>query len=171
MTRRTNLLTAASVLGLGLLLAACGGSSSDSAATTTSPPSTAATTTTIPTATQVVAACNAAENAIQPIAEAIEAGGSTMDFATLDDLVEAAVAPAQNCQTTMQASIPGLPAAAQGPAGQFASATGQIIALLKAPPTEAAAVPGWAAQLQAVVNGPGGAAKAALAAADPTFAP
>ena len=160
-------------VALSLTLAACGGtsksassSSSSSTATSSAAPAPA---TTIPTAAQVVATCNAADNALQPIANAIEAGGATMDYATLDDLVQAAVAPAQNCQNAMQASIPGLPANAQGPAGQYAAAIGQVVALLKAPPTDGVSGATWASQIESIVSGPGKAAKAALAAADPTF--
>lgn len=175
MDLRPRSLVLASLLGLGLLLAACGGSSStaSSSTSTTAGSSTSVSvtppTSSIPSASQVVAICQTADNALQAIGNTIQSQGSNVDYAADASLITSALGPTENCIAAMEAAIPGLPAAAQGPARDYVAAVGPVLDLLKAPPTSASAVAPWIAQIGQVA-GPVQSAKAALGAADPTFA-
>ena len=126
------------------------------------------TTVALPTAAQAGLTCQTAGIALQKIGDEITSEPGSIDLATVGELITSAVAPAHQCQTAMEAAIPSLAAAAQGPAGDYARGLGAVIDLLQAPPTDADAVMPWLSQLSAAAD-PVAIAKSALTQADPSI--
>ncbi|MBU6329690.1 MAG: hypothetical protein KGR18_07050 [Acidobacteria bacterium] len=155
-------------LGLALATVACGGSSSGGSGDTSATSVEETTTTTIPTPASAGVTCQTASAALGRVSDSVLGQDpGAVDLETLNIRLGNTINLYRECQTALRATIPTLPAAAQGPATAYADSIDPVLAELQNPPT-ATTTAAWLDTLTVVVDAMA-VARQNLAAADPAF--